>query len=238
MHLSRQLIVGSIILLSACASIRSGKYAEPEAKGQDKHASTSGVVISGAENASLSSTHFAEVDFTFENKSADWIRIKSVTLDFGDPALNEAVKLPVGNDLIAWAKAAEQNKAISDYNTAMVLGSVAAVGSVAAMTSRDQGVQSAGALAALGATGGLAVSSIRDERRKVELAKVVPPDHILSDGFVNPPGLHAKKWVAFYTRDPKALPRIKYVAIAYTLENGQTERAHLDFRAPGSRWQR
>ena len=226
-----------LFLCSACATVNNSHYAEPEQKGDSKHSSAAGLVISGAENTTLASDYFGVIDFTFENQTSDWIRIKNVTLDFGDKATNDAVKIPIGNELIAWARAAEQNKAIKDYNTALLLGSVMAIGLTAASVSNNQGLQATGALAAFGATGGLAVVSVRDEKQKAELAKLVPSTHLMSDDFVVAPGLHAKKWITLYTREPNKIPIIKTVTLIYTLENGHIERAKLKFRDLVSEWQ-
>jgi hypothetical protein len=158
--------------MSACASVQQSNVAEPEQKGSNKEVSAAGLVISGEENADLSSLQFAEIDFTFENRTHDWIRIKKVTLDFGDKAINQEIQIPVGEDLVAWARAAQQLKAISDYNTSLVLGSILVAGSIAAGASNDPSVRVIGGAAALGSAGGFTALALREERRSIELAKL------------------------------------------------------------------
>lgn len=225
------------MLLASCANLHNGNFASPEGSDSSRK-STSGIVISGIENDDLSSEYFGEIDFTFENTTADWVRIKNITIDFDDPTINKAVRVPVGSDLISWAKAAEQDKQIRDYNTSLVLGSVMTVGAFAAGASHNPGVRGLGADALIGSAGGLTLMGLREERENAELAKLVPPSHLMSDDFVIPPGLHTKKWLALYTKDPHSIPFISTVTISYSLENGKTERAKLKFRsAYSSKWQ-
>jgi hypothetical protein len=77
--------------------------------------------------------------------------------------------------------------------------------------------------------------ALSEAERDVRLTKQVPDTHLMAESFVIPPGMHAKKWITFYTNLKK--PRIQNLTVIYTLDNGRTERARLAFRSLDSRWQ-
>lgn len=231
-------------MLTGCASIHSGKYAEEgfskSKTGGKVIGGRNGLIVSGEENQQLASEHFAAFDFAFENTTSKWIRIKSASIDFGDAAVNDKVKIIVGRDLVAWSEASAREAAISSHNTAVVLGAIAAVGAATAMSSQDPNVAKAGAYTFLGSSAALSVTGMLQRRSEVEKARVVPESHLYSQDFIVPPKLHTKKWVAIYTEEPFAIPFIQKIIIRYQLETGETDTATIPFRdfTRATRWQK
>lgn len=230
--------------VAACAGIHNGKYAQNQTNGEvgssDKRKTSSGLLVSGEEIKSMSTKYFAQLDFTFENTSSKWINIKSVKLDFGSQLANEGINIPVGAELLAWGEAARQRKAISDYNTNLALASLVAVGGLTAAKSNSPQLKTGGAVVAAGGLTALAVNDISNELNSLELAKLVPDNHLLSNNFVVPPGMHAKRWVTIYTEKPYEIPFVTQVTLIVTLQDGKVEKLILPFRSGGltsSVWQ-
>ncbi len=238
-------------LLTSCASIKgNGKYADPVAKvdaatfakelsiddqmrgdNVEKKVTGMGLLVSGSENTSLASAYFTMVDFTFENKGAEWLRIKKVAIDFGSPVSNADVRFPVGQDLLDWAESAQQIKAIRDYNMQMALGAAAGAG-IAMSGSGSSSGRNAGLATTAGAGMVLAASNISEKLDSIQRARVVPEGHLLSGPFAVPPGLHKQKWLTLYVQKPDAIPFLKKIALTFTYENGATESVLLRLRNP------
>ncbi len=237
----------SMLFLSSCASVHNGNYANVETgigtnqKSTGKQ-SASGLLLSGQEVKSMASRHITQIDFTFENKTGKWIHIKSVKLNFGSQEANEAISIPVGADLDAWIVAIKQNQAIKDYNFNLAMASIGAVGAgIAATSGNSQSQKNIGNFALAGASAALTVNSVRNQLNSLELAKVVPDNHILSSNFVVPPKMHTKKWVAIYSENPYELPYIDSITLEITTADNKIEKLKLPFRISGissSEWQK
>ena len=186
--------------------------------------------MSGRENNSLASEFITSFDFTFENKTSKWRRIQRVEIDFGSPEANQKLRFLVGKELLVWADSVQQLKIISDHNTSIVLGSIAAAGAIGAATSTDRSLQKAGSGTFLAATSFLTAKSLSEEKQRREMSRLFPESHLMAEGFIVPPGLHAKKWVAVYTSEPNAIPYLEQITLEYTLDDGVKERVVLAVR--------
>jgi hypothetical protein len=221
------------LLLSACASIHNGNYAEvvgeTKAKGTDARPSKNGILVSGKEIDSLSSKYVTAIDFTFENSTSDWMEVKKVDVSFGNPTLDKTINFPVGNSLVAWADSAKQLEAISAHNTAMILGAITAMGTVAT-SSRNSNTSQLGSAVALGGAMAITADSVSKTKNNLELSKIVPTSHLFSEGFVIPPGMHTKKWVTLYTAKPLDIAYVEAIYLTMHLGNGATEKIKLNFR--------
>lgn len=228
---------GLPFFLTSCASIHSGNIAVQS----DNNAAKSklGIVVSGKEDTSLASKYFGIVNFTFENTTQKWVRVKKISVDFGDQALSNAVKVPLGHELQAWLEAAQENRAIRQYNTDLVLGTIAAGATVTAAASRSRELTAIAGATAAGSLMTLSVDHINRQRDALQVAKMVPDSHLYSSVFVIPPGMHTKKWIVFQTETPETIPLIKELFITYETDRGQTERLKLTLRTLGqiSDWQ-
>ena len=233
-NITQLLLIGIfLIVLVNCASIHQRYEALPA----DPGAPPPELAVSSEENRDLSSEYFGEVNFTFENKTKKWIRIKKVSLDFNDPVINKAIRIPIGADLVAWAKAAQHNKEIHDYNTALVLGSAMALGAGIALSNGNPTIHSAGAVTLVGSTLSLATLDLLEQKNRLRSSGLVPDSHLLSDEFVVPPGLHTMKWITFYTENPHSIPYISKMQMTLTMEDGHQEKIDVPFRTYASSWQ-
>ena len=229
----------------ACAGIPSQYYATPvdaEGRAISVLKTKSGLIVSGQELADYSSRNFGLVELTFENATSEWIRIRSLELDFGDEARNRDTFLPEGSDLDSWYLATTQRNDVRGTNSATALGALLALGEVVAVVgavSGDRKVAAAGAAVALGSATGLSVTALHDRDERAERVRMLPRSHLLALPFSVPPHLFAKKWLLLNTRDDST-PCVNSLLIDYDLETREHERVSLTFRQPldASEWQR
>src|SRR4051812_8109960 len=100
-----------ILLVVGCATVENSKIAT--IKGADdvaavekaktdprmrigetgKSRSSKGLEISYEVNHQLSDQHYKLIHLTFENNTAEWIRLKNPAFDFGSPRLNQKVQI-------------------------------------------------------------------------------------------------------------------------------------------------
>ncbi len=241
----KTLFILSYVLLTGCATIRSGQFAVPTADSRSadsENETKSGVVVTGSEDSSLSTPHFALVNFTFENTSRKWIKISDVELDFKDPILNKEVEFPVGERISAFAKAMSENAQVRAANLASVMGAVSLVGAAtetAGLASRDRGLRLAGQLGVSTGLIGFANVAMLSTSERAKLAQAVPDTHLLSGSFEIPPGLHTKRWLLIYTENPYQIPLATMMHIRYSTMGGAQEQLALQFRSENSfsRWQ-
>jgi hypothetical protein len=232
--------------LCSCASIQNGYLARPiDEHGQlsPERRTRSGLVISGEERQRYASRNFGFVEVTFENTSAEWVRVQELQLDFGDAVRDAGVFIPGGDDVNAWYVATVQRNDIRDTNDAHALGALLligeAVGRVAAASDKPA-VAGAGVALSLGASTAALAEGVDRDARAAEEVHPLPGAHLLSVPFVVPPGLFAKKWVLLNTQP--GVPCITVMRISYVLEGGEREQVllplrRLGHRSRGSVWQ-
>src|SRR5262245_18264197 len=107
------------LLETGCASLSYANYGHAmDAAGHlsEDEKTPAGLVISGEEDAELSSEYNGFVALDFENRSANWIRVQSMQVSFGGPQRDRAVFVPLGEDLASWQRATLQIKEVHDFN--------------------------------------------------------------------------------------------------------------------------
>ena len=239
-------LVGTLFLtiLFGCASIHTGKYATQVEKQGDKveqkgKITKLGLIISGRERKELSSRYFGLLDFTFENCTQNWIRIKRIDISFGNDVIDENISITSGDDIIYWQRAIKYRNIIDDQNTKALFGAIAVLGMGFAIAGDSQELRTLGAATGLGAITSLSVHQYNKNMADIESAEIFPASHILAEGFNIPPGLFTKKWILLNSKNHKKIGFIKYIFIKYTLDNGKSEKIKLNFReGVMSRWQR
>jgi hypothetical protein len=199
----------------------------------------SGLRISGEELTDLSSAYFGVLEVTFENSTADWIRVERVGLDFGSPAKNAAVTVPAGENLEAFIASTEQRNAVRRVNRQTAFALTALGGTLVGGSSSDQGVALAGDTAAVASLGALAVDSHAQSIATAEQVARLPATHLLASGFTIPPGLFVKRWVVLQTKAASPSECISSVMLGYQLGATASERVLLTFkeRQSDSEWQ-
>jgi len=233
-----------------CASVRSSQLAMPAdpVTGEWRRPGSktpSGLVVSGEEKTQYATEHFGVLDVTFENTTAEWVRVKGLALDFGGPEYERHVRIPVGEELRSWATATQERLLIERHNRAMALGAVALAGMTTAAVTNNRAVRVAGATVASGSIVALGVDSMNQEVERVE-QPATPQNasyyesHLLSVPFSVAPGLFTKRWVTINTAGGDGAPCVTGIRIDYQLDGGTMERVWLPFRkgAHNSDWQR
>ena len=237
--------IALILLTNGCVGIHEGQIAtqiDQNGKSVDDKSDVTeaGLTVSGSEAELLSSKYFGALYITFENTTPDWKRISKIDIEFDSVTLNEHVQIPTSVELQAWALAARRMKQIRDHNADQVLASIAALGGIASITSNNSIVKGTGQAAAIGAAGALSIDSIKNKIEEISSPGMFPSDHLLHGSFIIPPGLHAKRWITFFTNKPNQIPYICSLTLKYQFSGGGGETIKLEFRQPGknrSDWQ-
>lgn len=185
----------TVLALTACVSTHPGNIA--------KTTSPTSLVVSTQKNKSISDKYYSFFEYTFENKSDDWASVHVTRLGFE----NETTEILVNDRLNAWIEGAELKLKKSQYNTAVILGSIAAIGGVVGATSSNGNLQVAGMGALAGASVVDAAQSISRTRNNaasgikgVNQTVNVPSTYILAP-FKVAPGSYIKRWVVI--KNPK-----------------------------------
>jgi hypothetical protein len=231
-----------LLTLVGCASIHEGEYAkeiDKDGKVIKGKVTRSGIVVSGSEVTHMASKHFTQLDFTFENTTSKWIEVDNITISYMNKKLNKLVKVPLGQKLGIWAKAAQQNASISDHNFNTVMAGIAGVAAIGGSFSKSRSTRQL-ALGLVSASGGaLAYSEIKNKLNTLQLSQIVPEAHLLNMPLYIPPGLHTKKWITIYLEDPYNAPYMDKVKVSYRINSKVKESILLELRSDntGSRFQ-
>lgn len=231
--MSKLFLVVGLLSLVGCASIHKGEYAkqvDEDGSVKKGNVTNSGIIVSGSEVSSLASKHFTQLDFTFENTTNQWIEIDKVNISYMDKKLNKLVKVPLGKKLMMWSEAAKQNKVIADHNRSVLIGAIAGVAAVGGAVSKNYRARGAAAAVLSASAGALAYNELKDKINDAELAKIVPKSHLLNTPLYIPPGLHAKRWIAIYLKNPYKSPYLSQVKISYRVGKKKRESILLPLR--------
>ena len=190
--------------------------------------------ISVKENERLSSQNFGLLEFTFENITDEWIRIKTCKIGFGSDEIEKNITLTSGEDLVVWNKAVEQIASISDYNTTLVLGTISALGTTISATSRNNSVKNVSGTIGLTALSSLAVNELNKIRDNIQSGDIFPENHLYSKGFNIPPGLFVKRWVLLNSKNHPKIGRIENIILEYETHNNKKEKIAVNVRQPNS----
>lgn len=222
----------------SCAQVHSGHYAVPldqplnikrtNIKHQEQ--TVLGLLISGKENKAFSSKYFAVIDFTFENLSQEWIRIKKIKINFENEKINKNIKFTSGNDLTIWHASTKKRNIIKDFNTEMVLGAITAFGAGLAAGSDQKNVKDFGNVLAVGGAASLSVYEFNKVLNSIEKSAIFPESHLFATDFVIPPGLFVKKWLLCNSKNHNETGYISHIFLEYEIEDGTVEKLKLDFR--------
>ena len=194
-----------LISLSACVTTHPGVMSNSSDK-------SSSLLVSVDEDSSISDKYYAFLEYTFENTSTDWIKVKVARLGFE----NSTTEILVNDRLSSWLEGVELKLKKNQHNTAVILGSVAAVGGIAAATSSNGNIQVAGLGAMVGVTGAAVAIDVGNARRRAQSGEKglnqtvnVPKTHVFVP-FEVAPGSYVKRWVV--VRKPKDFKSIRYGA--------------------------
>lgn len=217
-----------------CASVHTGSFARDVDKAPSSSSdnrTTSGLVISSAINDQYCSEYFGMVDFTFENTTQDWIRIKKIIVDFGTNKIDTNTKFTSGYDLKVYIHACDRRNAIKQFNNELLLGSVAGVAYGTAMLSDNEDVKTAGMVVLTGLAASLTVADFNRNLDSIRRSAIFPENHLLSEGFIIPPNLFVNKWLLINSKNHHETGFIGGFYLEYEMENGQKERVYVNLRS-------
>lgn len=177
-----------ILILTSCASYQPGKDAVVVTGNEPIKTSITGYI-----DQDFTTDHYVLLQFTFGNQTAEWTRIKSISLDLKTKEANNA-SVVLGQDLNDWSDAIQNKIAIDRHNSAVLLGSIAAAGAVTMIASGNGNGVIAGAALYTGSVGVLAANDIADGISDLERAKMIPKGHLYSKASI-PAGLVVKRWI-------------------------------------------
>lgn len=195
------------------------------------------IIVSGEERDELASPLFGTVEITFENRSNRWAHVQPTSIRFGGAFVDNAVYTPAGDDLLAWQQATLGRNAIRRGNEQLALGLIGAAGlTTSALAGRGSAIGSAGRLLALTSLGALLLN---DATTPSVAADVFPSGHLFGGVISVPPGLFAKRWIVFYTPEPRVTGCLLRLQLGYKLDDGQQKYVRLPFRSQQARseWQ-
>jgi hypothetical protein len=185
-----------LIFVTGCATTHTGEFAKPGSENRD-------VVISIDRNGDLSDRNYIFYEYTIENKSNSWRQVQVVDVSFEE----QQSEILTDDKLKAWIEGAELKLKASRFNQSLLLGSMAAVGGVLALTSRNSDMQSVGLVAMAGSTGA-AMGSKLDQASKTATGGQrgssgsvhVPQSHVFVPTQVAPES-YVRRWVVIGAPD-------------------------------------
>lgn len=182
------------LLTVACATTHPGDMAESKQKE---------VSVSVQKSVDLSDKYYYFYEYTIENTTADWkdIQIKNIYFE------GQETEILTDDKLSSWIEGAELKLKAANYNRELLLGSIVAVGGVAAIGSNNSKVQMAGAGVAVGAAAASGATDIARARQQavsgtkgLNQTVSVPQTHVFVPSKVAPES-YIRRWVV--VRAPK-----------------------------------
>lgn len=245
------LVLFMLLMFAGCASVHSGNYAEQisETDGwiSDNLKETNlGLVISGQLNEDLESDYIDVINFSFENVTSEWIRLKNVKVYFEDEELNKTSKYVGGKDLLDWYEAIKDRNEIRRINKKIFLGSMTLLGGVVAEFGSDN-ISDLGEITAITGLASFDLLYINsqidkvldenhskdfkyEEKEKIEKkVKIFPKSHLFYDRFNIPPGLYNKRWVAIHYPG-KENKKPYNIILEYETLDGKKEKVKIQLR--------
>lgn len=192
------LLVLSLFLGAGCATTHEGELAESKEKSLN---------VSVKKNSDLSDKYYIFYEYTLENTTSEWKDVQIIDADFE----GQETEILTDAKLSAWIEGAELKLKASQYNEDILIGSMIAIGGIAAATSNNSGVQKAGLVGmGAGAGAGGAVSIARSQQQATSGAKGlngtvnVPQTHVFVPSKIAPES-YIKRWIVVKMPEPKNL---------------------------------
>jgi hypothetical protein len=201
-----------VILFNAgCASYQSGKFASFIKGNHPPH-----TPITVEVDELLSDNNYTVINFNFGNKSDQWLRVKSVRLNYKNVTEDKKINVVVGKDISTWYDAIKHKIAVDQWNESVAIGTLAVIGGVTSGIGAYKGNNSLtnlGAATYVGAVGISGFNTYADGLDDVNRAKILPKSHLYTP-FSVPLGLYAKKWILLQVKR-KHMPRKLYFDVVY-----------------------
>lgn len=177
----RSALIGlTLLFLASCATTMPG---------QKLSTGNTKITATIAQNSNFSNERIQMYQFSLKNNSDVWVELEGATLLAG-----KNVSVLVGDRISSWTEACTLEKNVSDYNTALVLGSLAIGGAVVAGSSNHSQTANTGAVIALGSISAMAVRDYQNSKNKIEFQRAFPDKHIFQP-VVIPPQKVIQRWI-------------------------------------------
>jgi len=215
----------------ACDPIQSTYVATPidtQGHASDKETTKAGLVLSGQELPELSSPTLGAIEVTFENRSNRWLHVRDLAFSFGSDAVNQSILVPSGTDLDAWMDTVAFYDRFRTHGTGMATRSLSVAALASSLSGRSSRLARAPYAAPL-SVAELSALRIANDNAALEALRL-PAEHLLASPISVPPGLFAKRWILFYTPDPRKTGCVRRMQLGYRLDEGQVEYVSLRFR--------
>ena len=201
------LVICATLFLSSCATTMPGSDLKLESN-----------LLSATYklNSTFSSDTTKMYQISISNLSNSWIDIDSVTLS--DPSAS--VQILIGSKMNAWIEACRLEKEVSDYNTALLLGSLAITGAVVNGVSSNSSTANIGHTVSMGAITAAGLKAFVDTKNYVEFQSLLPETHLLRSFYI-PSQKVIQRWII--VENPKN------VNLKFTLNSKVKEVGALSF---------
>lgn len=187
------------------------------------------LLISGSVIDQYTTRHFKFIEFTFENTSNSWARLKNLKLDLGDPFLNDNVIITSGRDLGAWIEGIKNMRDIDEHNKKILWSFIfSTASSIAPSLSRaPHGAWYHVDAVANGLANAMAISTFNQDLERLRNVNVFPDSHLYSGDLAVPAGLFLRRWMVVYIPDPKVDFYTANPTLSYVNESGATQSTKL-----------
>lgn len=157
--------------------------------GEDAISNNQEVVAAVQINHNISEKNIMMYQVSMLNNTNEWLEIESAVLN-----AKEKINILVGDKMNAWIEAKTLEKQVSDYNTQLLLGSIAVSGAAVAVGSNHHQTAQLGAIAMGGAITAASVNDYMNSKNRVEFQKLFPRTHLFN-AFTIPPKKVIQRWI-------------------------------------------
>jgi len=187
----KKILIIYAIMICGCASTHQGSKAQKLSGNISQD-----FVISGSSIDRDLNSSFELIELTFENTSADWLRVHEAKIIIDDTK-DAKVSVVVGKDLLSWAEAVEYQNKVNQHNTEIAIGTTQTAAAVAlgvGAVKKDNTLSNLGAVGYLMTSGYAAAQVISTNRSNAMSSNGTPNSH-LYEPFSVPAGLFMRKWL-------------------------------------------
>ena len=183
------------------------------------------IEIEGELVNSYCTEYFGLASVRFINTTDEWIILNDLAVDFGQPEVNNKVRIVSGIALSQWYESIGKKVSEDRAKLSFALG---AVGFVIGKTLHKNNFADKSLM--LGALGALTINEVNKNRAGLDVKNDFPKEHLLYGDIIVPPGLYTERWILFNTKNDKTLPYITNVNIKAVTNTGAKLEKNIELR--------
>jgi len=161
-----------------------------------------------APDKTFSNERFQLYQVSFKNLTDEWLEY-----DGGMITDNSSIMVLVGDKLASWIEACTLEQKVSEHNTRLALGVIAAAGAAVAVGSNHSQTAGSGAIVALGAVSAGAVMDYQRTLKRIEFQRAFPDRHLFK-AFAIPPRKVVQRWILIEN------PKNEYLKLSFQGKTG------------------